>query len=76
LNRIKQQKQIKLEKSLILLLKYMTNFQPIQSRSLTKSSDRLVDCLIKQAYTIGYMAGFLTACLDNFCNWLLMVIEG
>jgi hypothetical protein len=54
----------------------MTNFQPTQSLSLTKSSDRVVDYFIKQAYIIGYMAGFAIACLDDFCNWLWMTIEG
>ena len=52
----------------------MTNFQPIQSLSSTKSSDRVADYLIKQAYAIGYMAGFAIACLDDFCNWLAMLI--
>lgn len=52
----------------------MTNFQPIQSLSPTKSSDRLVDYLIKQAYAIGYVAGFAIACLDDFCDWLAMLI--
>ncbi|MGL4621741.1 hypothetical protein [Chroococcidiopsis sp.] len=52
----------------------MTNFQPVQSFSPTKSSDRVVDYFTKQAYAIGYMAGFLVACLDDFCNWLAMLI--
>lgn len=52
----------------------MTNFQPIQSLSPTKSSDRVVDYLTKQAYALGYLAGFAIACLDNFCNWLSMLI--
>lgn len=52
----------------------MTNFQPAQSLSPTKSGDRVVDCLAKQAYAIGYVAGFLVACLDDFCNWLAMLI--
>jgi len=54
----------------------MTNYQPVQSLSRHKSSDRFVDYLTKQAYTIGYMAGLLIASLDDFCNWLWMVIEG
>jgi hypothetical protein len=54
----------------------MTNFQPVQSLSHKKTSDRVADYLTNQAYAIGYMAGFLVACLDDFCNWLWMVIEG
>jgi hypothetical protein len=54
----------------------MTNFQPVQSLSRAKSSDRVAVYFTKQAYTIGYMAGFLVACLDDFCNWLWMLIEG
>jgi hypothetical protein len=54
----------------------MTNYQPVQSLSRHKSSDRIANYLTKQAYAIGYMAGFLIASLDDFCNWLWLVIEG